>query len=92
MWYEDWNIEIMKTSNLCLTGQNETCTFSVSLSKELKSPVYIYFNYDKWFTSYFVYAKSFLISDLVNKELTYEYWDSCYPVKSYQDFVNVMSE
>jgi hypothetical protein len=54
------------------------------------TPVFIYFDYENWFTSYFIYWKSMLMGDFATSDLAGESRKSCYPIQTYKDFSDTM--
>jgi len=91
--YKDRNSQDIKVNTLCpSTVQGGTCTFTISLAKAMKTPVYIYFDYENWFTSYFIYWKSMLMSDFVTTDLPAESRESCYPIQTNKDFKDRMTQ
>lgn len=89
--FDKRNVKTIDVSSLCTTSQGEVCSFDITLDKTMSNPVYIYFNYEGWFTSYFIYFKSFLWSDQIDKDVWAEDRKSCYPVKTYQEFQETSS-
>ena len=84
--------QYIKVSDFCAsTVQGGTCTFTIALTK-MENPLFIYFDYENWFTSYFIYWKSMLMGDFATSDLPGESRNSCFPIKTYKDFSTRMTD